>query len=125
VSVRGRACRGGFSNAYLDTTNDELGAEVRVVRAWDAHPFTLAGGVLAGASLVNQRFDGNGQAPSRISPLAEVGLAAVVTLDVTQDVYLAVELDGLTSFFVQDEDGDAAGKSAFSLRGNVLLGKRW
>ena len=32
----------GFQNPYVDTTSDELGAEVRAVRAWDLHPVTLS-----------------------------------------------------------------------------------
>jgi hypothetical protein len=125
VSVRGRACRGGFSNAYLEATNDEFGAEVRVVHAWDAHPFTVAGGALAGATLVSQRFDAPGMAPTRVSPLAEIGLASVLTLDVADGVYFAAEVDGLTTFFVQENVGETAGKSAFSLRGNLVVGKRF
>jgi hypothetical protein len=40
-------------------------------------------------------------------------------------LYLALELDAVTSFFVEEHDGDRGGRAVFSLRGNALVGTRF
>jgi len=54
-----------------------------------------------------------------------VGLASVIALDVTADAYVAAEVDGLTNFFPEQNGDHAVPRAAFSVRGNLLLGKRW
>jgi hypothetical protein len=127
LSARGRACRGTFDNAFLDATTDELGAELRVVHARDLRRLTVGGGAVGGVSLLHQRFDAMGDAPpARTSTGAQLGLTAQIGFDVRSDVYLSAEVDGLTSFFVQEQQtGDRAARAVFSLRGNLLIGKRW
>jgi len=123
LGARGIACRGGARNAFVDATHDQLGGELRAVRAWDVGGVTLSGGALVGASLLIQRFSGT--APARLSAAGVAGLTAAATYDVAPRAYVTAELDGVTTFFRQDEMSGAGLRAAFALRGNVLVGTRW
>jgi len=125
VSARALACRGSFQNAYLKSTNDEIGGEARVLHAWDFHRLSLSAGGLAGVSALLQRFDAMGDAPARTSAAAHVGLSGVATVDLTRDLYLAVEVDALTTFFLGATVDETAPRAVFSVRGNMLVGKRF
>src|SRR5262249_6439428 len=125
VTARALACRGSFENAYLKSTNDEIGAEARVLHAWDFRRLSLSAGGLAGVSALVQRFDAMGDAPSRTSAAAHVGLTGVATLDLTRDLYLAFEVDAMTTFFLGETIDETAPRAVFSARGNVLVGKRF
>jgi hypothetical protein len=124
-SARAFGCLGRFANEFLTASSNELGAELRVLHTWDARWFSLSGGALGGASLLWQRFDSRGTAPSRISPAAHAGLAGVLEVDVTGNLYVAAEVDGLGSFFPQQSGDRAVARAVFLLRGNLLLGRRW
>jgi len=67
----------------------------------------------------------SGMTPSRTSAAGHIGVTASGALDVTSDVYVALEVDGLTSFFSQEIDGATGGRAVLSVRGNVLVGKRF
>ena len=124
-SARAFGCLGGFRNDFLSASSNEFGAELVVLHSWDVRSVSLSAGPVAGASLLVQRFTAAGAAPSRTTPAAHVGLAGVVTFDVTADAYVAAEIDGLTNFFPQVEGDHTVPRAVFSLRGNLLLGKRW
>jgi len=125
VALRALACRGSFENAYLSSTNDEVGAEARVVHAWDFRRLSLSAGALGGASALIERFDAMGAAPGRTSAAAHVGLTGVATLDLSSELYLALEVDALTTFFFEKTNDATDPRAVFSVRGNVLVGKRF
>ena len=125
VALRAFACRGTFANPFLSSTNDELGGEARVVHAWDFRHVSLGAGALGGASALVERFDAMGAAPARTSAAAHVGLTGVATLDLSRELYFAVEVDALTTFFFERTIDDTDPRAVFSVRGNVLVGKRF
>ncbi len=127
LAPRVHACHGGFANAYLAADTDELGAELRLLRAWDWRRLSFSGGGLAGVSLLNQRFDTTemGSAPSRTSTAAQLGVTVVIAWDIARSLYVSIEGDGLTSIFLQEGDRGTAGRATFSARTNLLVGKRW
>jgi hypothetical protein len=124
-TARAFGCLARFDNEFLAASSNEFGAELRVLHTWDGRWFSLSGGALAGASLLVQRFESRGAAPSRTSPAAHAGLAGVLAFDVIKDVYVAAEIDGLASFFPQQSGDHDVARAALLLRGNALVGKRW
>jgi hypothetical protein len=124
-TARAFGCLARFENEFLAASSNEFGAELRVLHTWDGRWFSLSGGALAGASLLLQRFDSRGAAPSRLSPATHAGLVGVLAFDVIRDVYVAAEVDGLASFFPQQSGNHDVARAALLLRGNVLVGKRW
>ena len=125
VGVRGIACRGGASNAFLDATEDQLAAELRAVHAWDIRRVTLSAGPLVGLSLLSQRFTTQGTAPMRNSLAGNAGLTASLSVDLAGRLYLTAEIDGITAFFRAQAMETVALRAAFAVRGNVLVGARW
>jgi hypothetical protein len=125
VGVRGIACRGVASNAFLDATEDQLAAELRAVHAWDVHRITLSAGPLIGLSLLSERFSTQGTAPMRNSLAANAGLTGALSVDLAGRVYLTAELDGITAFFRAQAMETVALRAAFALRVNFLVGARW
>jgi hypothetical protein len=125
VGVRGVACHATADNSFLEASHDQLAAELRASHAWDLRRVTLAVGPFAGAALLSQRFSGAGDAPARTSLAGVVGLGAAATIDLAERVYLTGELDGVTTFFREQEMADVSLRAAFSLRGNLLVGRRW
>lgn len=43
----------------------------------------------------------------------------------TSDVYVAAEVDGLTNFFPEQNGDHTVPRAVFSVRGSLMLGKRW
>jgi caspase domain-containing protein len=125
LGVRGIACRGGSSNAFLDATDDQLAAELRAVHAWDRGRTSLAIGPLAGAALLSERFATTGTAPARTSLAGIAGVTAAVTVDLADRFYITGELDGITIVFRREEMLEVSTHAASSIRGNVLVGARW
>jgi hypothetical protein len=124
-SARAFGCLGSFRNEFLSASSNEFGAELAVLHSWDVRSVTLSAGAIAGASLLVQRFNAPGAAPSRTSPAAHVGLASAVAFDVTADVYVAAEVDGLTNFFPEQSGDHTVPRAVFSVRGSLMVGKRW
>jgi hypothetical protein len=91
--------------------------------------YTLRTPLWSGASacqgLVAGGFDAMGDAPTRTSAAAHVGLTGVATIDLSRELYLAVELDALTTFFFEKTVDETDARAVFSLRGNMLVGKRF
>ena len=125
LGVRGAACRGGYTTPFLDATNDQLGAELRALFAWDLRTVTLSAGPLVGASLLFSRFDAMTDAPPRTSLAGIVGLSVAGTLDIADRVYLSGELDGIVAFFREQRMSDVWFRAAFPIRVNLLVGHRW
>jgi hypothetical protein len=125
VGVRGVACHGTAVNPFLEATHDQLAAELRATHAWDLRRVTVAVGPIAGAAVLSQRFTGSGNAPARTSLAGVVGLTAAATIDVAERLYVTGELDGVTTFFRERAMDDTAMRAAFSVRGNLLVGRRW
>jgi hypothetical protein len=124
-SARALGCFSGFRNDFLSASSNQFGAELAVLHSWDARRASLSAGVIAGASLLVQRFSAAGTAPSRTSPAAHMGLAGVVTIDVTADTFVSAEVDGLTHFFPEQDGDHSVPRAVFGVRGNLSLGKRW
>jgi len=125
VALRALACRGSFENAFLSSTNDELGVEARVVHAWDYRHMTLSAGAIGGVSALIERFDAMGAAPARTSAAGHVGLTGIATFDLSREVYMALEIDALTNFFFEKTVDDTDPRAVFSVRGSLLFGKRF
>jgi hypothetical protein len=125
VGVRGVACRGTASNAFLDATADQLAAELRAVHAWDFHRTTWSVGPLAGLSVLSQRFSSPGSAPSRNSFAASAGVTAALSVDLSPRMYFTAELDGITAFFRAQSMETVSLRAAYAVRGNLLVGARW
>jgi Caspase domain len=124
LAVRGLGCR-GTSDRYLDAAHDQLAAELRAVRAWDAGRVALSGGVVLGAALLSQRFDADDHTSRRTAAAGVAGLTAAVSYDLAPRTYVTFEIDGVTAFFRQEQMADNVFRAAFALRGNVLVGARW
>jgi hypothetical protein len=123
LGVRGVACRGGATNAFVDATHSQLAAEVRAVHAWDVRALTLAVGPLAGAGVLLERFTGPTHGRTTLAPLA--GVTASGTIDIRDGFYATGELDGVTTFFRAEQMTDIGLRAAFALRANLLVGARW
>ncbi len=125
LSGRGLACRGAFSNAFLSATTDEYGAEARATHAWDLWRLSLSAGALAGLSVLAERFETAATAPARTSAAGHIGLTGAVALELGRGTYVSAELDALTSFFDGATGTETGARAAFSIRGNMLVGRRW
>ncbi|HEX8113699.1 MAG TPA: caspase family protein [Kofleriaceae bacterium] len=123
LGLRAVACRGGATNAFVDATHDQLAAEARAVHAWDVDHVTLAIGPLAGTALLVEHFTGGASTRTSLAPLA--GVTAGASLDLADRLYLTGEVDAVTTFFRQEQMGEASLHAAFAVRGNLLVGMRW
>jgi hypothetical protein len=59
------ACRGGYQNATLTSTADEVGLQIEGAHVWDLRFVSVQVGLALGPSVLLQRFDTTGVAPSR------------------------------------------------------------
>ncbi|APR78998.1 Serine/threonine protein kinase [Minicystis rosea] len=118
VSPRLGACRGGFSNAFLSASTDELDLSVRVAHAWDLPIVSLDLGVSAGAALLHESFTTRGLAPPRTSFAGHVGAGLGVSVDLPIGFYLLGEVAAETYFFrQQDSDTNTSAiTTAFAVR---------
>jgi hypothetical protein len=125
LAARLGACRSTFDNRYIAADSDELDLGLRLVHVRDWAPIGLEIGVDAGASLLTQRFDTTGTAPSRTSAAAYVGAGAGVSLPVWRGLALALEVSAQTYFFsLAERDRSESLASRFSLRGGLAL-QQW
>jgi Caspase domain len=125
LALRGFGCRGAFTNSFLAATTDELGLELRVTHAWDLGRVSLSAGGLAGGSALIQTFHAEGTAPTRLSPSGHLGLTASVSVELVAGLSLTTEVDALTHLFPQAGSEGVTGHAALSVRGSLLVGKRW
>jgi hypothetical protein len=123
LGVRAVACRGGATNPFLEATHDQLAAELRAVHAWDLDRITLAVGPLAGTGLLVEHFTGGAGTRTSLAPLA--GVTAGASLDLADRMYVAGELDAVTTFFRAEQMGDVSLRAVFAARANMLVGVRW
>jgi hypothetical protein len=127
-SVVGRlsACRGGFDNAMLTSTTDELNFQIEGAHVWDLRSVSLQLGLALGPSLLFQSFDTRGTAPDRralagtltASAGAELPLGGrfVLTAAVAADVHALRQRDTAAS---------AEWTTPVSFLSRVGVGARW
>jgi len=77
-SLLGRfaACRGGFQNATLTSTADDLNVQVEGAHVWDLQFVSVQVGVALGPSLLLERFDTTGNAPARAALAGTLAVTA-------------------------------------------------
>jgi len=127
VSPRANACHASFDNRYLHADVNEYGLELGFSRAWDLPLVSLEAGVSAGASLLEQTFDTEGEARPRRNPAASVAAHLGVQAELTRRFYLQLE-GGLQSYafrLTRDPARGAAWQAALALRCSAGVGGYW
>ncbi|AUX46976.1 hypothetical protein SOCE26_084860 [Sorangium cellulosum] len=121
LASRLSACHGAFQNEHLTASNDELGLDVRLSRAWDLPVITLGVGLDIGLAVVRQRFETVGRAPDRHSLAGAFGAGAGASIDLLGGFYLTVEAAGQT-YVVKQQRAASEGEVAPSLAARLRLG---
>ncbi len=126
VSPRLAACRGRLEAAELRARADELALQVTIGRAFDLPGVTVTAGVVAGGSLLVQRFSAPlGEAPARRTIAGQLGAGIGIARDLPLGFYVALDA-AATSYLFRQEDGRGRRALATPLvvRGGAALGKR-
>lgn len=120
------ACTSSSDNASLETTTNAYDLDVRVYRAWDFAPVSLALGLDVGASVFTQQFDTRGDADDRVSLLPFLAVSAATLLDVSAAYYLVLDVNAETHWMpLDDHDGNPTTEAAFAVRTTLGLGRRF
>ncbi|WP_437503149.1 caspase family protein [Sorangium sp. So ce1099] len=122
LAARLNACHSAFQNEQLTASNDELGLDVRMSRAWDLPVITVGVGVEVGLAVMRQRFETLGRAPDRHGLAGAFGAGAGVNVDLVKGVYLGVEGAAQTYVFKQQRVGSEEGEVAPSLAARLRVG---
>ncbi|XYH95905.1 caspase family protein [Sorangium sp. So ce1128] len=122
VATRLSVCHGAFQNEHLTASNDELGLDMRVSRAWDLPVITVGVGVEAGLTVMRQRFETLGRAPDRHGLGGAFGGGVGVNVDLVGGLYLGVEGAVQTYVFKQQRAGSEEDEVAPSLAARLRVG---
>ncbi|WP_437658471.1 caspase family protein [Sorangium sp. So ce1182] len=122
LAARLSACHSAFQNEHLTASNDDLGLDVRMSRAWDLPVITVGVGVEVGLAVMRQRFETLGRAPDRHGLAGAFGAGAGVNVDLVKGVYLGVEGAAQTYVFKQQRVGSEEGEVAPSLAARLRVG---
>ena len=123
LSPRLAACHGRSSNSALTAANDALFGELRVSKIVDVGRLALDLGIAAGGSLLQERFDSLGRAPTRTSLAGQLGVGAGLALPLGERLYLGGEAAAQTYFFaIEDQAGGRHAVARFAVRGVLGLG---
>jgi len=103
-------CHSGFatgtSSGFIETSLDDIGAEVRLGKPWDMGWGALEPFVAAGGGLMWQRFETNRQAPDRLSGAIHIDAGAALRRETDTATYLFLEGAVQTHWFRQAAEGD-------------------
>lgn len=126
ISPRIAFCRGGFENAYLSASSDEIATEVAALRTWDFGALALSAGLDVGTALLVQRFTADRAAPGRTSGAAQGGALVGLEVPVLRGGLHFVAEVGVQVYFFQQQDGAAVRWTAApTVRGALGLGHYW
>ncbi len=123
IALRVHGCRAGFKNASLTGTLDETGIDLRVGKAWDLPLITVAPYLETGVSVLIQRFETLGEAPTRTTAAVHLDAGFSTRIDLRAGVYALLDVAAQTYWYRQGEDGNIAPSVAG--RGVLGLGWRW
>lgn len=122
IAPRLSAYHSAFRTEHLTASNDELGLDVRLSRAWDLPVVTLGLGVDIGLSVMRQRFETPGLAPDRHSLAGAFSAVAGANVDLLRGFYLSVEAAAQTYLFNQQRAGSEESEVAPSVAARLRLG---
>jgi hypothetical protein len=125
VVPRVGACRGGFRNAWLSARVEELGAELRVLHAWDLPRVTVDVGASLGAVLLHESFTTRGQAPDRTAAAGTLAVSLGATYDLPAGLALVLNVAGQTYLYPEWGAQESRLATALTVRGAVGLARRW
>jgi hypothetical protein len=126
LAARVDGCVGGFDNAFVRASANELGGSVRAAHAWDVSFFTVDVGLSIGASWLSQRFDTLGRAPPRDSFAARSTIGVGLAVPLGSGFELAAEAAGETYFFsLRGSAGEEEWAPSIAYRQRVGLTKHW
>ncbi len=127
LSPRLSVCFSGFENEYLRADANEYALELKAARTWDWPLVSLEAGLAAGASLLEQTFDTEGNAHARRNLAASIAASAGATAELSAALYLLLEA-GLQSYALRLTRGNPASTAwevALALRSYAGLGWYW
>lgn len=125
ITPRIAACRGGFENATLSADVDELGADVRLYRAWDFPLFTFDIGASLGASVFRQTLHTEGVARDRTSGAPNVAVSLGASTELGGGFYPRVEAAAQTYLYRFEGPSDTSWTPTAAFRLSIGLGKHW
>jgi hypothetical protein len=127
IMTRLGGCMSGFGNRVVQAQTDELDLEIRLLHTWDLPVLSLHVGGGAGAAIFQQRFETSGHAPSRTSGALTFHFAVGSSLEIGTGFYGHLDLQ-VQSYLFEIESSRSDERiltSAFALRGNLGLGRRF
>ena len=117
-------CNSSFENPNVQARIDNWDLTVRSAYAWDLPWVTLELGANVGATLFDQHFETEGNAPRRTTFGALLGLDFGLSVDLGKGIYVFSESGAETHYFpIRQVDGSDALTTSIAFRQRAGLGK--
>jgi hypothetical protein len=125
LAARLDACHATAQNDTLESSDDEVGGELRVSRAWDLPLVTPSVGLAAGGSWLRQTFQTSGTAPGRDTPAGRFAASLALEVPLPRGFSVVVESAAMTYVFAQASGGRTTLGPWFSFRQLAGIEKEW
>ena len=109
----------------MSSSDTEVGAELRVSRAWDLPLVTLSVGLAAGGAWLRQAFQTSGIAPTRDTPAGRFATSFGLRVPLVAGLSLGAESAAMTYVFAQQSGDQTSLGPWFCFRQLVGIEKEW
>jgi len=117
-------CRGGFSNPGIEATVDQYDLELSASYVRDLEVISVEVGLIAGGSLLVQRFHTQGVAPRRTTVALQLSPTVGITREIAPRSYLYLLGSASTYLFNSATDAGSSFGPSFAVRVAVGAGYR-